>query len=172
MELEAKKNLESTEQIDALSFINGINNKENETITLNQNDLDASFKLNNLKNCTIYLNGKLKALFMNTLTNCKIFVGIVEGATFFDKIENCEFHVIAHQIRIHNTRNSKFFLFVTSKPIIEHSTGLSFSKYAHSYADLDKIFKESEFDGKENLYYDVQDFNWLKQEKSPNFTVL
>ncbi|KRX05386.1 hypothetical protein PPERSA_00687 [Pseudocohnilembus persalinus] len=35
-----------------------------------------------------------------------------------------------------------------------------------------KNCEESGFQGKENQWREIQDFNWLKQEKSPNFTLV
>jgi len=106
------------------------------------------------------------------LKGCKVYAGVVEGATFFDKCVDCEFQIVAHQIRIHNAKGIKFSLFATSKPIIEFSTDLVFGKYDYTYDKFDEDWKASGFEGRENLYYDVQDFNWLKHEKSPNFKVI
>ncbi|CAD8083056.1 unnamed protein product [Paramecium sonneborni] len=50
-----------------------------------------------------------------------------------------------------------FIIYVTSNSIIERCSKLIFTK----------------FGTKENNFYDqVQNFNWLKQEKSPNFSIV
>ena len=86
------------EENSSLAEIKGIDNKSNETIRYCQNDLDSLFKLTNLTDCTIYLDGKMKALFINNVKNCKIYAGIIEGSTFFDKCVDCEFNITAHQV--------------------------------------------------------------------------
>jgi len=49
---------------------------------------------------------------------------------------------------------------------------MKFAKYTYTYPAFEKDFQESGLSTQENVYYDVQDFKWLKQEKSPNFTII
>lgn len=163
---------EDTTQNDALTLIKGIENKKGETLTLTQADLEASFKLANLEDCTISLNGKLKNLFLKQLKNCVINIGVIDGSCFIDGCVGCKVQFVAQQARIHNSTETTFRLFVTSKPIIEHCTKLQFGQYNYTYENYDHDFAESKFAGKENLWDQVQDFNWHKQDKSPNFDLI
>jgi hypothetical protein len=162
---------QETTQTDSLSLIKGIENKTGENLTLGQNDLDASFKLMNLERCHINLHGKMKTIYLKNLKNCVINIGVIGGACFIDNCVECELQLAAHQVRIHNSNKTVFRLFATSKPIIEHCTNLKFGQYNYRYEGFDQNFAETKFTGKENLWDQVQDFNWLKQDKSNNLYI-
>jgi hypothetical protein len=44
--------------------------------------------------------------------------------------------------------------------------------YNFTYQGLETQIESAQFQNKINLWKEVQDFNWLKQEKSPNFTLI
>lgn len=100
---------------DALSLIKGIENKTGENVTLGQNDLEPSFKLMNLENCNININGKLKTLWLKNLKNCVINVGVIDGPCFVDGLVGCQLQLVAHQV-------SKFFLELRNIKKILYST--------------------------------------------------
>jgi len=91
---------------------------------------------------------------------------------FVDHCENCTFEIACHQLRIHNTIDTKFGIFTTSKAIIEDTTQVKFYPYSFSYPLRDDDWRVCSLQGKENLWREIQDFNWLKQEISPNFQLL
>lgn len=163
---------QETEQKDSLSLIKGIENKSNENLTLTQTDLEPIFKLQNLENCQINLNGTMKTLYLKNLKGCTINIGVIEGPCFIDGPIDCNLQIVAHQIRIHNSKNTTFKIFATSKPIIEHCSQLKFGQYDYKYDTFDQNLADAKLQGKENLWDQVQDFNWHKQEKSPNFDLL
>ncbi|KAL0230652.1 hypothetical protein PCE1_004209 [Barthelona sp. PCE] len=123
--------------------------------------------LQNLKDCTIILPSAYTFLWVEGLENCHIYSGPVSGALHITNVRNSEVHMACHQLRIHKTFNTHFYVFVGSNPIIEHCNGLKFSPYVMEYAT-----KAGEFEKcclKENFFRNVEDFNWLKSIKSPNW---
>jgi len=139
---------------------------------LTQNDLDASFKLIKLENCNLNLNGKMKTLWLKNLKNCIINIGVVDGPCFVDNLVGCQLQLVAHQVRIHNSNTTTFKLWAMSKPIIEHCKQLKFGKYDYKYDNYEHDLEEAKLTERENLWDQVQDFNWLKQDKSPNFDLI
>jgi len=62
---------------------------------------------------------------------------------------------------------------------------LKIKKYTNSYDEIDKdievkknfqffckIFQKTGFKNKENLWTQIQDFDWLRSDKSPNFAII
>mmetsp|Transcript_467 Transcript_467/g.748 ORF Transcript_467/g.748 Transcript_467/m.748 type:complete len:127 (-) Transcript_467:903-1283(-) len=71
------------------------------------------------------------------------------------------------QLRIHDSDDVKIKIHVISGPIIETCSAIKFYQkdFPPNKSDNDENFGP-------NLYWDVKDFNWLKNSvKSPNFEV-
>lgn len=96
-----------------------------------------------LENCIVYLPFLVKSMYVKNIKDCKIFVGAVSGASFINTAVNCEIHLCSHQIRIHNSENTKFFLIARSNPIIEHCKEMQFGKYTCTYSNHEEHLKES-----------------------------
>jgi hypothetical protein len=60
------------------------------------------------------------------LTGVIVDLGDVRGSVWVDKSSDCIFRGFMHQLRIHETHETEFIVYVTSKPIIEKSTALKF----------------------------------------------
>ena len=99
---------------------------------------------------------------MKNLKNCIIRAAVTKSTVFVDNCQNCKFDLNCHQLRIHNTYESRFNIFVTSKAIIEDCNKVVFSPYKFDYPEREKHEKEEEKDTKPNQWRDIQDFNWLK----------
>ncbi len=104
----------------------------------------------------------IKQLYCHQNSDCTIVVWTVPGSALVYNCRNCTFTVSAHQVRIHGCENCTFVLHAGSSPIIEDSTGLKFREIAPDL--VPEVFK-----GKPNHCSVVQDFNWQKKEKSPNW---
>ena len=87
---------------------------------------------------------------------------MTKSTVFVDNCQNCKFELNCHQLRIHNTYESRFNIFVTSKAIIEDCNKVVFSPYKFDYPERERHEKEEEKDAKPNQWRDIQDFNWLK----------
>ncbi|EGR29004.1 tubulin-specific chaperone c, putative [Ichthyophthirius multifiliis] len=158
--------------------IPGFSNIEDQKIIVedinnnNQYNLTRTCKLLNIKNSQIFLNDIFDTIYIKNIKNSQIFIGPVKFSVLIDNCENSELSIASHQIRIHNSKQTVFNIFSTSKSIIENCTQVNFKQYNHSYLNFEKDFYSSGMKGKNNLWQEIQDFDWLKQEKSPNFTYI
>ena len=75
---------------------------------------------------------------------------------------------------MHHCSNVSVYLHCSSRPIIEDCTGIRFAPLPDSYADLlgPQKRKEGEATPGRNQWDQVDDFKWLKSEKSPNWEVM
>eukprot|EP00347_Sterkiella_histriomuscorum_P017079 403350749 len=128
--------------------------------------------IESLENCSVYLPFAVKSLYIKNITDCKIFVGAVSGASFVNAAINCEIHLCSHQIRIHNSERTKFFLVAKSNPIIEHCKEMTFGLFRCAYEGLEQDLKDCHLFEIKNFWNQVLDFNWLKQDKSPNWNFI
>ena len=113
---------------------------------------------------------KTEILFLKNLKNCTIRAAVTKSTVFVDNCSNCHFQLNSHQLRIHNTYHSKFAILATSKPIIEDCSEVTFAPYSYDYADRQRHEEEEQRRDKPNLWREIQDFNWLKEnEASPHF---
>lgn len=76
-------------------------------------------------------------LFLKHLKNCRIFAGPTQSTVFIDNCSNCEIEISCHQLRIHNTTDTRFGIFTSSKGIIEDTTRVAFKKYNYRYNGID-----------------------------------
>ena len=129
--------------------------------------------LENLQQCIIEIYGPPSALHINKLRDCKIFCGPVSGSIFIENCQNCVFVLACHQLRVHTTEDSQFYLHVTSRAIIEDCRGIGFAPFNWTYPHLEEHFTLSGLCRSENNWSLVNDFNWLKtDEQSPNWYII
>lgn len=152
--------------------LEGIQGKANEKIIVAPSELSETncFQLRDCSNCEIILPGKLKALHILRLQSCKVYVGAVAGATHITDCTDSSISVAAHQLRIHTSHNCQFYVFAGTGPIVESVSASGFAPYNFTYPDREAQLIEAGLT--ENQWNDVQDFKWLKQEKSPNWHVI
>ena len=127
--------------------------------------------IENIINCNIYLLYDFKACYINNCQNCNIFLGCICGGAHITNCVNSKIYLITHQLRIHQTINSDFYTLTNSNPIIEHSKENVFHPLKIKYEGFENNLKKSGIDINNNNWNQVQDFQWLKKDKSPNFNV-
>lgn len=151
----------------------GLGNKEGLVVF---KDLDAStdgdFALSDLVNCKVYLRGRLRALFIHRLKGCQVFAGPVMGSVLIEEAENCVFMLASHQIRIHQTVNTDFYLRVRSRPIVEYVTNVRFAPYALVYRGVEEELQDSDLNDETGMWANVDDFRWLRAVSSPNWRII
>ncbi|KAH9293952.1 hypothetical protein KI387_040843 [Taxus chinensis] len=151
----------------------GVRNKNGIVVV---NNLDASrdgdFALSDLVDCKIYLRGRLRAFFIHKLKCCQVFAGPVMGSVLIEEAENCVFMLASHQIRIHQTVNTDFYLRVRSRPIVEYASNVRFAPYALFYRGIDEDLQESDLKDETGMWANVDDFRWLRAVASPNWSIL
>ena len=126
--------------------------------------------IENINKCDIYLLHDFKACYINNCQNCNIYLGCICGGTHITNCINSKIYLITHQLRIHQTTKSDFFVLINSNPIIEHSQENIFHPLKIKYDEFDTNKKISGVDENNNKWNQVQDFQWLKKDKSPNFS--
>ncbi|KAL7458017.1 hypothetical protein ACHAWC_009524 [Mediolabrus comicus] len=142
---------------------------ETTTVGGNNNSIIMSYLLQNLNNVTILLHGSRPSLHIKNIQSCQIYVteptcGPVHVTNCYSSVVRCS----CYQLRIHDSSDVKFSVWVRSGPIIENCTKIVFDG---SYYCLE--MDESSGGEGENMYWDVKDFNWLRTlRKSPNYTVV
>ena len=125
--------------------------------------------IENINNCNIYLLHDFKACYINNCVSCNIYLGCICGGTHITNCINSKIYLISHQLRIHQTTNSNFYVLTNSNPIIEHSKDNIFHPLKIKYDGFENNLKISGIDINKNNWDQVQDFQWLKKDKSPNF---
>lgn len=148
----------------------------NKTLILKEQDLQNKKNLiiENVKECKIYALFAFKSFFAKNILNSHVYVGSVSGGSHVTLINDSEIYLGTHQMRIHESFNTIYSILVNSNPIIEHCSKLKFIALDKCivYPKMNEIMKDSGLDFKANKYENIQDFQWLKQEKSPNFEVI
>ena len=123
-----------------------------------------SYLLQNLTNVTIILHGSRPTLHIKNIHNCHIYVTEPTlGPVHLTNCHSSEIRCSCYQLRIHDSSQVKFGVWVRSGPIIENCKEMVFE--GDYYSGDDVVGK--------NMYWDVKDFNWLRTlRKSPNFVVV
>ncbi|KAI7850253.1 tubulin binding cofactor C-domain-containing protein [Circinella umbellata] len=126
------------------------------------NPVDVS--LSNLTRCTIILkSGQISALHIKNLSQCVVVCSTIRGSVLMYGFTRSVIAVGCHQFRMHDARTVHVLLNVSSRPIIEDSNDI----YVGPYSLLLNIP-----DNNINYYDQMEDFNWLKKQASPNWRVM
>jgi hypothetical protein len=133
---------------------------------------DREFRLSNLSNCRVYLQGKFTTLYVNKLRNCHVYAGPVTGSVLIEEVQGSLFMLASHQIRIHSTTATDFYLRVRSRPIVEYTKGVRFAPYTFHYSGIEKDLQAANLMEETGLWESVDDFRWLRAVQSPNWSVL
>lgn len=72
-----------------------------------------------------------------------IICGPISGSAFVDNLKNVKLIIACHQLRIHETHESEFYIHLGSRAIIENCSNVKFAKYSLSYPNLTKHFEKS-----------------------------
>lgn len=151
-----------------------IKNKANETIEVNENDVKGQdVMFTQLSNCTIIMKSNPITLHCTQLSNCVLKCGPVQTSIYLDHCNDCKLSIACQQLRAHNSTNTKIYLHVTSKGIIEDCKEIQVAEYDMNYEGLDDQFEKLGLDKKTNHWDQLDDFNWLALDQpSPNWCIL
>lgn len=145
--------------------------QSNAKIAIRDEFLGSDLHISNCENCIFYIEDHVGALRMDRIKSCTIYVAAVSGSVHIDFCENCTFIFNSRQLRIHDATFTDFYLHVQSGPIIERSSSLRFGQNEVETVKTPQ-FEKAGLDISRNLWYDVQDFNWLKTQHSPNWCTI
>ena len=127
----------------------------------------------NLRNCEVRLFGVPSTVHVTDLTNVTLLSGPVQTSVFIENCQDCTFVLACQQLRTHASKNSRFYLKVTSKGIIEDCNDVWFAPYNLDYPELAKHMEKSGLDPHVNNWNKIDDFNWLSSSKqSPHWSIL
>ncbi|MEE6474036.1 hypothetical protein FKM82_010257 [Ascaphus truei] len=129
--------------------------------------------LSQLRDCTITLRGSPATLHLRGLRDCRLLCGPVSSSVLVDGCSGCVFAFPCQQLRAHSSSDTRFYLHVTSRAIIEDCRGLSFAPFSWSYEGIGQDYEASGLDRDRNNWSTVDDFNWLARGAvSPNWSVI
>ncbi|KAJ2741955.1 hypothetical protein GGI20_004822 [Coemansia sp. BCRC 34301] len=119
------------------------------------------------------ISHSLRALNCHRIQNSIIVSGPFAGSVTVRDSNSCALVLGARQFRLENSQDVGVFLYCTSHPIIERSSNVRFAPYP---AELRSPRIEHELDASQlghqpNSFDQVDDFNWLKRQASPNWCV-
>jgi hypothetical protein len=133
---------------------------------------EQDMRLRNLQNCTMTLLDVYGCVRLQKLNNCTIYLGCVTGPLYVESVKNCRIFGASRQLRIHDTFDTEFYMHTASGPIIENCKGCGFGPDVVKYKGKDELLAKSgimSINAGKNQSRDVQDFKWLKKQKSPNW---
>ncbi|XP_012579582.1 PREDICTED: tubulin-specific chaperone C [Condylura cristata] len=156
------------------TWVCGFSNLESQVLEKKAEELrQRDILLTELSNCKIKLYGNPNTLRLHKARGCTVLCGPVSTSVFLEDCRDCVLAVACQQLRVHTTRNTRVFLQVTSRAIVEDCSGIQFAPYTWSYSGIDEDFEGSGLDRSKNNWNDVDDFNWLvRNVASPNWSVL
>ncbi|OJJ79724.1 putative tubulin-specific chaperone c [Aspergillus glaucus CBS 516.65] len=128
--------------------------------------------ITSLRHCVVDMsiptnNGKPYAsLTVNDVKESLLVCGQIDGPAHITGVEHSVIVVSCRQFRMHDCRNVDVYLSSTSNPIIEGCSNVRFGRTPRAYA-LDHDRPDYE-----DRWSQVEDFEWIKPEASPNWSLL
>ena len=143
-EKEQKEKEKHQEIIDTLE---GVSNKKGETIEIGEDQLNGNYKLVNLEDCKVRLKGVLNSLFMKNIKNCEVWTCPVSNSVMIHEALGSRIRIIGHQIRLHDSYDTRFDVFTSSRLIIENCKRVKFAEFgdepSERYEGFQKDFEVS-----------------------------
>jgi len=176
----------SSEMVDGKAFVDqpeqqlilasecGFTKRDNELLKLSSTDVEKKdVVLSSLSGCHVVIQGSPSTVHVTSVRDCVILCGPTSGSVFVDDCQKSVVIVACHQLRVHRTSSTCFYLHVTSRAIIEDCSLVQFAPYNWTYALLDEDFHKAGLNRMCNNWNAVDDFNWLAADKqSPNWSVM
>ncbi|CAO3610244.1 unnamed protein product [Cunninghamella blakesleeana] len=134
----------------------------NQLTHTNNNSNNVDISLSHLENCIVWLINdsiEIATIHIKEVKRCIIICGKVKGSVLIYGLKDSIISIDCHQFRMHNATNVEVLLNVSSKPIMEDSTKIFIGDLANNKTST-------------NYYDQIEDFNWLKQQASPNWTIM
>ena len=171
---DGKPPAEPSDQQAILASECGFTKHDNELLTLSSTDVEKKdVVLSSLNRCRVVIQGSPSTVHVTAVRDCIILCGPTSGSVFIDDCQQSVVVVACHQLRVHRTSDTNFYLHVTSRAIIEDCSSVQFAPYNWTYTHLDEDFRKAGLDRTRNNWNAVDDFNWLAADKqSPNWSVM
>ena len=124
----------------------------------------------------------LSSLTLRDVRETLTLGGVVSGAVHITHMCNSVLVVNSHQIRLHMCQNCAVYLRCSSKPIIEDCKDIKFAPLPACFVGTliflprrltnDGTEQDTNLEGSENLWNQINDFGWPKAGESPNWSTL
>ncbi|OPJ72338.1 tubulin-specific chaperone C [Patagioenas fasciata monilis] len=152
----------------------GFSGAENQELELGPAELlQRDVLLSQLRGCRVRLRGNANTVRVRDCRGCTVLCGPVSTSVMVDGCSDCVLVLACQQLRTHRTRDSRFYVQVTSRAVIEDCTKVSFAPYAWSYPGIERDFESSGLDRSRNNWNLVDDFDWLATDRpSPNWSLI
>ncbi|KAM6082439.1 tubulin-specific chaperone C [Chlamydotis macqueenii] len=152
----------------------GFSGAEDEELELGPAELlQRDVVLSELRGCRVRLRGNANTLRVRDCRGCTVLCGPVSTSVLVDGCSDCLLVLACQQLRTHRTHDSRFYVQVTSRAVIEDCTKVAFAPYTWSYPGIERDFESSGLDRNRNNWNLVDDFNWLATDKpSPNWSLI
>ncbi|KAI5793759.1 tubulin binding cofactor C-domain-containing protein [Peziza echinospora] len=111
-------------------------------------------------------------LALNNAKNSIIFLPHITGPAHLTSLENVLLVISCKQFRMHKSSNVKIYLRCPSRPIIEDCKDIEFAPLEAWRGGSSEDGGVGTGEDGRNLWDQVDDFKWLRMEKSPNWRVL
>jgi len=153
----------------------------------------SSYLIQNMTNVTLLLHGIRPTIQLRNLQSCNVYMSnLTCGAVHVTQCHSSIIYCASYQLRIHDSTELQFGIWVRSGPIIENCKHIifagtyydcSFNSTTATTTNTTTMFGGEEVatkavrDGNvtlgRNMFWDVKDFNWLRTlHKSPNFSIV
>ncbi|MBN3298464.1 TBCC protein, partial [Amia calva] len=152
----------------------GFSNVEHQVLIKSGDEIrQTDVLLTHLSHCKVRLLGAPSTLHIKHVRDSEILCGPVSSSVFMDHCSGCTVAVPCQQLRTHNTTDTRVYLHVTSRGIIEDCSGVRVAPFSWSYPGIEADFEVSGLDREKNNWTQVDDFNWLAFDTpSPNWSIL
>ena len=106
----------------------------------------------------MFVLGAVRALRCHDLRDTKVYGGPVAGSAHLQNLEGCHAEIAARQVRVHDARRVAFYVRTKSRPIIEHSSEVTFAPFAFEYEGARARFAAAGLAEETDAWRDVDDF--------------
>ncbi|KAJ2490619.1 hypothetical protein IWW37_002993 [Coemansia sp. RSA 2050] len=119
------------------------------------------------------ISHSLRALNCHRIQSSIIICGPFAGSVTVRDSNTCVLVLGARQFRLENSQRVDVYLHCTSHPIIEKSSSIRFAPYPAELRTprIEQEFGTSQLGLQPNSFDKVDDFNWLKRQASPNWSL-
>lgn len=142
------------------------------------------FNIVDCRDCRILLLDHTDQVQIDNATGCRILVGASSGSVVLRNCADCTLTVACRQFRARDCRDCTVYLFCSTEPAIEGSTGLRFGGFNGAYPGHQEAMNSAKLDWRVNKWHLVHDFsdgalgrgrNWsyvLREEADPLWSPL
>jgi hypothetical protein len=134
-------------------------------------EIACQLLIRNNTNTTIHLPWFCGSVRLENNRDCRVFLGPCATSVYLEGQMNCTIFAACHQLRIHNSHGCRLYVRCASHPIIEDCSDMGFAPYALQYEQWEADMSKAGL-SQAGCWDNVVDFRWHKTEASPNWFVI